>query len=668
MGSSRLPGKVLKDLHGRPVLGWVVRAAKAVPGVDRVAVATSDGAGDDAIAEWCANEGVSCHRGSENDVLDRFAVAVRAEQATAVMRLTADCPFLDPKVCGDVLALLLRSDAEYTCNVDPPTWPDGLDCEAMTATALLAAADEASEPFDREHVTAFIRANRHRFVAGNVTCPVPDLQDRHWTLDTQGDYEFILLVAEHLDDDGPPSYLDVLDASDRYAAVNGRATGPLSGKGPWDRKLESREAHYDASQALFKRAGKVIPLASQTFSKSHIQYPQGQAPLFLSHGRGGRVWDVDGNEFVDMVGGLLPIVLGYNDPDVDGAIRQQLNRGITFSLACELETELAERLVEIIPCAEMVRFGKNGSDATSAAIRIARAATGRDHVAVCGYHGWQDWYIGSTTRNKGVPKATRAMTHPFPFNDLDALHALFREHDGGIAAVIMEPMNVAEPDDGYFEDVRKLAHDKGALFIFDEIITGFRYALGGAQELFGVTPDLATFGKAMGNGMPVSAVVGRADLMAEMEEIFFSSTFGGEALSLAAAIATIDKMRREPVIETLWRSGSTLKEGVEKRIGEHGLADSLSVCGKPPWTLLAIGDHPEAGKDAIRTLFIGEMLNAGILIQGSHNLSYAHEDHDLAAVLAGYDRALARIAEEIKRGDVDRRLGDTIIRPVFSVR
>ncbi|NQV82491.1 MAG: aminotransferase class III-fold pyridoxal phosphate-dependent enzyme [Rhodospirillales bacterium] len=538
----------------------------------------------------------------------------------------------------------------------------------MTARALLAAADEATELFDREHVTAFIRANRHRFAAGNVTCPVPGLQDHRWTLDTPADYDHISALAEGLTGDGPPSYLDVLEASDRLAASDHGPVDAGRSKSPWQRTFEDRHATYDASQALFERAKAVIPLASQTFSKSHIQYPQGQAPLFLSHGRGGRVWDVDGNEFVDMVGGLLPVVLGYNDPDVDEAIRHQLDRGITFSLASELEVDLAERLVDIIPCAEMTRFGKNGSDATSAAVRIARAHTGRDHIAVCGYHGWQDWYIGSTTRNKGVPKAVRELTHPFPFNDLDVLNKLFSEHQGGIAAVIMEPMNVTEPADGYFESVRELAHDNGALFIFDEIITGFRYGLGGAQELFGVTPDLAAFGKAMGNGMPISAVVGRADLMAEMEEIFFSSTFGGEALSLAAAIATIDKMKREPVIETLWRSGKTLIDGIEKRIAEHGLGDCLSMCGKPPWSLLAMTDHAHASKDAIKTLFIGEMLNAGILIQASHNMSYAHEDHDLAAVLAGYDRALGRIAEEIKRGNVDGRLGNAIIRPIFTVR
>jgi len=411
----------------------------------------------------------------------------------------------------------------------------------------------------------------------------------------------------------------------------------------------------------------VIPLGSQTFSKSRVQYPP-EAPLFLAGGSGGQAWDIDGNRYVDLVCGLMALVLGYRDPDVDEAIRRQLAHGISFSLATRLETELAERLVDIIPCAEMVRFGKNGSDATSAAIRLARAFTGRDHVAVCGYHGWQDWYIGATSRNKGVPASVSALTHTFPYNDLDALERLLASQPSGFAAVIMEPVNVTMPAPGYLEGVRKAAHKHGALLVFDEIIGGFRYALGGAQEYFGVTPDLAAFGKAMGNGMPISAVVGRADVMREMEEIFFSGTFGGEALSLAAAIATIDKIRRENVVEALWRIGNEVSAIAEKRIAAHGLSDVVSLGGLAPWRILSFNDHPGGSRHAIKTTFVREMLQAGVLIIASHNLSYAHGLAEVAQIDAAYDRSLAVVAEEIRRGDLDRRMGNSIVRPIFSVR
>ncbi|MCH7485700.1 MAG: aminotransferase class III-fold pyridoxal phosphate-dependent enzyme [Proteobacteria bacterium] len=668
MGSTRLPGKVLADLGGRPALAWTVRAAGAVPGIDRAVVATSEAAADDAVAKWCEGAGVPCHRGPEDDVLARYHMAARAEGAETIMRLTADCPLLDPMVCGEVLMLLEREGADYASNVDPRSWPDGLDCEVFTAAALDAAAAEAESPMEREHVTPFIQNRRHRFRILNVTCPVPGLASERWTLDTPEDLEFLAQVIARLPTgDTPPSYMDVvrvLDAEPELRDINGGAPaqdygvpgGDIAGFG------------HERSQALLERAEKAIPLGSQTFSKSHIQFPPGSSPLFLTHGEGARVWDVDGNEYVDLICGLLPVVLGYRDPDVDLAIRRQLDSGISFSLATALEAELAERLAEIIPCAEKTRFAKNGTDATSAAVRLARAHTGRERVAVCGYHGWQDWYIGTTSRNKGVPGAVRELSHAFPYNDLEALDRLLASHGSEFAAVVMEPMNTMEPGPGYLSGVLDLARRHGALLVFDEIITGFRFALGGAQELFGVTPDLACFGKAMGNGMPISAVTGRADVMAEMEEIFFSATFGGETLSLAAAIAVIDKMRSEPVIETLWRNGARLAEGVLDRSRRHGLDDVVSIAGRAPWTFVQFADHEAAGRDAIKTFFMAEMIAGGVLVQHSHNVCYALTETDIDHVLAVYERAFASLAERLEAGGLEEQMGNAVIRPIFEVR
>ncbi len=425
---------------------------------------------------------------------------------------------------------------------------------------------------------------------------------------------------------------------------------------------------YAQSNALLERALRSVPLASQTFSKSLTQYPQGSAPMFAARGEGGRLWDVDGNEYVDLVCGLLPVVLGYRDPDVDRAIADQMEAGISFSLATTLEFELAERLVEIIPCAEMVRYGKNGTDATSAAIRLARAYTGRDRVIACGYHGWQDWYIGATVRNKGVPKAVRDLTKKVPFNDMDTLRDAFADTPGEVAALIMEPGGAVEPVPDFLAEAKELAEREGAILIFDEIVTGFRVALGGAQEYYGVTPDIAAFGKAMGNGMPISAVVGRAEIMAEMEEIFFSATFGGEALSLAAAIAVIDKMRREPVIKTLWRTGDELADRAAESIEDKGLENVVSLAGIAPWKLLAFHDHPQGRKEAVKTLFIREMLANGVLVNASHNVCYAHSRPDIDAVANAYDMALTVVAKELERGSLESRLGAPVIEPVFSVR
>lgn len=424
---------------------------------------------------------------------------------------------------------------------------------------------------------------------------------------------------------------------------------------------------YKQSKRILQKTVPIIPLASQTFSKSHIQYPEA-SPHFLVRGKGSHVWDVDGNEYVDFINGLLPVILGYCDPDVDRAVSDQIQRGISFSLASPLEGELAEILTDIIPCAEMVRFGKNGSDATAGAVRIARAYTGRDRIAVCGYHGWQDWYIGSTARNKGVPDAVRQLTHPFKYNDFSSLSLLFDKYPGEFAAVIMEPMNTDEPLPGFLEDVQDLAYRHSAVLIFDEIITGFRYALGGAQEIFGVTPDLTAVGKSMGNGFPISAVVGRKELMKEMEEIFFSFTFGGEALSLAAALATIRKMIREPVIKVLWERGRAVMEGVTSRIRDHGLDQVFLIKGKPPWSLLAINDYETATSWEIKSLFKQEMLRRGVLISFSHNMSYAHSKEDLERLFTAYDEVLELIASVLHLGDLKTKLVGKCIEPLFKVR
>jgi len=425
---------------------------------------------------------------------------------------------------------------------------------------------------------------------------------------------------------------------------------------------------YAESLSLLTRAERTIPLASQTFSKSRIQFPPDAAPLFLDSGKGGRVTDVDGNSYVDLVCGLLPVTLGYCDPDVDRAIGDQLAKGISLSLATRLEAELAERLVEIIPCAEMVRFGKNGTDATSAIVRLARAATGRDRIAVCGYHGWQDWYIGATTRHLGVPQAVRDLTHLFPYGDLAALEDLLESRKDEFALVMMEPANAIAPPDGYLQGMRDLAHKHGALFAFDEIITGFRFALGGAQELFGVTPDLASFGKGMANGMPISAVVGRADIMRLMEDIFFSGTFGGEALSLAASIATIDKMKDQNVITRLWDTGGALANGVRELAHRHGLDDVVTLAGFPPWMLVGFHDHAAARKEAIKTLYISEMAANGVLVNASHNICAAHDQADITQALDAYDAALGTIAAELAQGGLEDRLPVPAVEPVFAVR
>jgi glutamate-1-semialdehyde 2,1-aminomutase len=424
---------------------------------------------------------------------------------------------------------------------------------------------------------------------------------------------------------------------------------------------------FTKSQDMLTRAERVIPLGSQTFSKSRTQYPYGVSPYFISRASGSRAWDVDGNEYIDFVSSLCSITLGYQDPDVTDAVARQLQDGVIFSLPHLVETEVAELICEMVPCAEKVRFGKNGSDATAGAIRVARAHTGRDRVATCGYHGWQDWYIGSTARHKGVPKATRDLTHGFAYNQLESLRAVLEAHPGEFAAVILEPMNVVEPEPGFLEGVKSLTHEHGALLVFDETITGFRYANGGAQELFGVTPDLATFGKGLANGYPVSAVAGRADVMKQMEDVFFSFTFGGEALSLAAAKATLLKLKREPVLATIAERGRELTAGLREVIAARRLGEVFSVSGHPSWTFMNIAASSGPVFE-IKTLLLQELFQRGILTIGTHNLSYAHSQADIRALVAAYDGAMEVVQEALEGGDVRAKLRCAPLQPLFKVR
>lgn len=429
--------------------------------------------------------------------------------------------------------------------------------------------------------------------------------------------------------------------------------------------MSQRYAH---SEQFLERALRTIPLGSQTFSKSKTQYPYGVSPYFIMRGEGARVWDADGNEYLDFINGLAAITLGYHDPDVTAAVEDQLAQGVIFSLPHPIEMEVAERIVKMVPCAEMVRFGKNGSDATSGAIRLARAHTGRDRIAVCGYHGWQDWYIGTTARNRGVPQAVRDLTHSFAYNDLDSLEKLLLTHLGEFAAVILEPMNVAEPQPGYLDGVARLTRNHGALLVFDETITGFRYADGGAQELFGVTPDLATFGKGLANGYPVSAVAGRRDLMQLMEEIFFSFTFGGEALSLAASAATLDKLRRCQVTAHLTSLGEHLMKGLHELIERHRVSDLLSVAGHPSWSFLLIKDTPQVSQWITKTLLLQSLFERGILSLGTHNLSYAHQKSDIDQLLTVYDEVFPLLRAGALEGRMPELLRCPPLEPLFKVR
>jgi glutamate-1-semialdehyde 2,1-aminomutase len=425
---------------------------------------------------------------------------------------------------------------------------------------------------------------------------------------------------------------------------------------------------FTNSIAHLQRAEQTIPLGTQTFSKSKTQYPVGVSPLFATKARGAHIWDVDGNRFVDLVNSLAAVTLGYGDRQIEKAVKNQLKKGVTLSLPTKLEAEVSELITDLVPSAEMVRFSKNGTDATSAAIRLARSYTGRDHIIVCGYHGWQDWFIGSTSRNKGVPKAISELTHSFEYNNIQSLKKVLESLEGKVAAVILEPMNTTYPDNDFLSSVKELTQKAGAVLIFDEVITGFRFSTGGAQELFGITPDLSTFGKGIANGFPLSAVVGKKEIMLEMENVFLSGTFGGELLSLAAAKNVLQRHLVEDICGDLERKGNQLADLTTKAISENGLQDVLSLSGHPSWKFINWRPTPDYSVAEIKTYFLQEIFQEGVLVLNSHNISQSHNKKTISKIADSYSRVFRKIQKAIDSESLKSELKVAPLIPLFRVR
>lgn len=652
MGSTRLPGKVMMPLVDKPVLQWVVDALNKVKEIDEVVLATSTLSQDDVIQNYALEHGIICFRGSEADVLDRFYQCAVQRKADIVIRVTCDCPFLDSNVIAEVIRLRETADVGYASNIDPPSYPDGLDIECFTMEALSAAWSEATRPSDRDCVPQYIVRNRHRFGHVNLRAPLPGLEKERWVLDTAEDYKFCCELAAYL----PSSfnYLDILRVLDRFPDLRKINASGIRNERFFEaintEKLPPRT--FENSNALSQRTMERVPFGAQTFSKSYLQFPPGRAPLYVSHADGARIFDVDGNDYVDLVNAILPVVLGYRDPEVDRAIRNQLDNGISFSLATRLEAEHAELMAKHIPCAEMTKLGKSGTDVTTAAIRLARHYTKRNRIIMTGYHGWADWSMCATDRDAGIPASTKQYSDRLQYGDYDRFNANLNDD---VAAVIVE----ADDNPAFLRWLRMMCDKFGIVLIFDEVITGFRYSMGGAQRYWNVTPDLATFGKAMANGMPLAALCGRKSIMSTMsppDNIFYSGTMFGETLSIAASIATINKLEREKVPIHLRRIGAEIFVEVDRLIAKHDLDRAIKLTGQHPRMMIECMDTCGATANQIKTLFMQQMIQNGVLVINSHNVSFSMGQAEINRVVSAYDATFGVMAEVLRKGDIAERI------------
>lgn len=428
-------------------------------------------------------------------------------------------------------------------------------------------------------------------------------------------------------------------------------------------KVESNKDYpiIKKSDEYYKVALDLIPCTTQTLAKGPQQNVKGVAPKYLQSGKGSHVWDVDGNEYIDYLMGIGPLSLGYAYDKVDNAIKEQLKDGITFSLMHPLEVEVAELIHKVVPNAESIRYSKTGADVTSAAVRLARAFTKRDKVLCCGYHGWHDWYISVTDRNKGIPQSIQDMTYTFNYNDIQSV---IDSIDDDIACVILEPYVFEEPKDNFLQKLRDVCTKNGTILIFDEMWSGFRISLGGAQEYFKVNADLACFSKAVANGMPISILTGRKDVMSLLEhDVFFFTTFGGEALSLAAAKATINEMIEKDVPAQLAKQGNKLKVGYNKIAEKLGM--SYTKCSGFDCRTIITFDASAGNPLEMKSLVQQEMIKRGILWGGFHNLSFSHSDGDIEYTLKTYNEVLPILKKAVDENNVKGSLRGEPVGPVF---
>jgi len=572
------------------------------------------------------------------------------------VRITGDCPLVDPQVVDGVIEAFEKANVDYACNVNPPTYPDGLDVEVFSFQALELAANEATAAAEREHVTPYIHKTG-KFTTLNVPGS-EDCSQHRWTVDEPDDMEVIRSVFSHFHPKTDFSWTDVMDLW--------RGQPELFSANSHLNRNEGSE--IGTGQKLWKRAKHVIPGGNMLLSKRAEMFLPEQWPAYFSKAKGCKIWDLNGREYIDMsIMGIGTNILGYGHPEVDDAVRKTVDAGNMSTLNCPEEVYLAEKLVELHPWADMVRFARSGGEANAIAIRIARAASGKDQVAVCGYHGWHDWYLAANLGDdksldghllpglepNGVPRYLRGTVFPFSYNNFQELEALVNANDIGV--IKMEVVRNKGPEHNFLQKVRELATARGIVLIFDECTSGFRQTFGGLHKLYGVEPDMAMFGKALGNGYAITATIGRRAIMEAAQSTFISSTFWTERIGPAAALKTLEVMDREKSWEAITRTGLEIRRRWQELADKHGLP--VDHWGLPALTGFTFNSPQSL---AYKTLITQEMLAKGIL---AGNSVYVCTEHT-PDIVSFYFESLDPVFRLIRECEDGRNVEDLLRGPV----
>ena len=654
LGSTRFPNKTLKEINGKSLIEIQLYRLSKSKRIEKIIVATTTNEEDNILCSAVEKLGYEVFRGNEEDVLDRYYNAAQIYNPSIIVRSTGDCPLIDHEIVDEAIDKFKTEKVDYLNNVTPPKYPDGLDIEIFSFELLKEAWEKTVSKNDKEHVSSYMRKNdsiKKSFLVGNK-----DYGSMRLTVDEPDDFKVISEVINNFWPNLDFSFNDIVNLEKsnpsifKYNNTIARDEGSKEGTG----------------QKLWVRAKHLIPGGNMLLSKRAEMFLPDKWPAYFSKSKGYKVWDLDNNEYNDMsIMGIGTNTLGYGHPEVDEAVRKTIDKGNMSTFNCSEEVLLAEKLVSLHPWADMVRFARSGGEVNAIAMRIARAASGKDKVAICGYHGWHDWYLSANLGDestldghllpglepRGVPRNLKGTTLPFRYNNYDELEKLVEENPD-IGVIKTEVQRNEEPKNGFLEKIRKLADRKNIVLIFDECTSGFRETFGGLHKKYNVEPDMAVFGKALGNGYAVTAVAGKRSVMEAAQDTFISSTFWTERIGSSAALKTLEVMKREQS----WNKITDTGKAIQKRWKDLGSAHNLklNVSG-----LAAISSFSFHSKNNLKykTLITQEMLKSGFL---ASNLIFVCTEHT-EDLIDNYFEELDKVFAIIKKCEENNSLIDELL-------
>jgi len=632
LGSKRFPNKVLERVNGKSLIEILYARLKKSKLLDDIIFAIPEDDSNKRLKKEIHSLNAKYFSGSEDDVLKRFFETAKYINANNIVRITADCPLIDHQMLDDMLEIFLTGEYQYLSNTNPPTYPDGFDIEIFSFSMLSSANKIAKKSSDREHVTPFIKSKLATSIYNFSN--KKDYSDYRVTIDEKKDLTFINSLADirtDLTDLSFEQIMKLIIKNPNLVKINSdikRNEGLNMGKG----------------QKLYKRAKKIIPGGNMLLSKRPENFLPDLWPSYFSKAKGCRVWDLDGKEYLDMsIMGIGTNILGYSHSKVDESVKDVISKGISSSFNCPEEVYLAERMLEINPWANMVRFTRTGGELNAVAVRVARAATGRDKIAICGYHGWHDWYLSANLNKKdalnqlllpglepkGVPQTLEGTTLPFFYNDIESLEKLFNENKGEIAAVKMEVSRNIPPSEGFLKRIRELSNKNNTILIFDECTSGFRETFGGLYQKYDVEPDIALYSKALGNGYAICSMVGISSVMEAVQSTFISSTFWSERIGPTAALATLDEMQAIKSWSYITKMGQYIQKKWLELSDTHQV--KISISGIPA---LSTFSFEYERSNLYKTYLTQYMLEKGILAANSIYVCTEHTKENIEVYLS----------------------------------